>query len=161
MKFIPQVFLESIFLHAEREAPAECCGVILGFSGEEKFSRVRPLKNAQDEYHRQDPKNFSRTSQEAYFMDPKELLALQKELRASEEEIRVIYHSHINAPAYFSEEDKRMALLDGEPVYPGVDYLVISVAQGSTQEACLYRWDPKEKEFLLIETSGGFKNVPD
>ncbi len=86
-------------------------------------------------------------------MDPSELLTLQKELRQTGEEIRVIYHSHIDAGAYFSEEDKRLALQDGGPVYPGADYLIVSVSADAVQEACLYCWDPQKKEFTLTEKS--------
>ena len=34
-------------------------------------------------------------------------------------EVAVIYHSHIDAGAYFSETDRRQALVGGEPAYPG------------------------------------------
>lgn len=150
MKGIPSLFLKPIFLQAENEYPSECCGVILGFPGKKEFSRVWPLKNAQDQYHALDPDNFPRTGRQAYFMEPKELLVLQKELRDSQEEIRVIYHSHIDAPAHFSAEDKRLALAEGFPVYPGVYYLIVSVGQGKIRAACLYRWDSVKKEFNLL-----------
>lgn len=150
MPAIPKKFLQEIFRYAENDYPNECCGMILGFSGCAEFSRVKAFKNVQDEYHAQEPKIFPRTSRQAYFMDPKELLALQKELRASGEEIRVIYHSHIDVPAYFSEEDKRLALGGGAPLYPEVDYLIVSVTQKKASEACLYAWDSGKKEFKLI-----------
>ncbi len=136
--FLPQSFLQAVFRHAEQEYPKECCGVILGHCGKKDFSRVKPVQNAQDKYHRQDPLHFPRLAGQAYFMDPKELLLLQKELRVSKEEIRVIYHSHIDAPPYFSEEDKRLAFFQAEPVYPGVDYLVVSVLEGKAKETRLY-----------------------
>ena len=151
MPAIPKTFLDSIFLQAGREYPRECCGMILGIVGKNNFSRTRAFKNAQDEYHAKDPENFPRTSSTAYFMDPGELLLLQKELRESEEEIRVIYHSHIDAPAHFSAEDKRMAVCDGSPLYPGVDYLVVSVMQGKVKEVCLYRWKDKGTGYFLIK----------
>ena len=135
--------------------------MILGFCGRKDFSKVEALRNVQQEYHTQDPVNFPRTSRQAYFMDPAELLTLQKKLRAKEEEMRVIYHSHIDAPAYFSEEDRRMALSEGLPVYPGVDYLVVSVAQRYVREACLYRWSAEKKDFVMIQTIPGLKNAGD
>ena len=149
MPSIPKAFLDSIFLQAEREYPAECCGVILGISGQTDFLRTQPFKNVQDKYHAKDPENFPRTGRQAYFMEPKALLALQKESRASKEEIRVIYHSHIDAPAYFSDEDKRLARFEDGPVYPGVDYLVISVIDRKVQEVRLYRWDSAQKDFSV------------
>jgi [CysO sulfur-carrier protein]-S-L-cysteine hydrolase len=144
---IPGVFVEKILDQAESEYPRECCGVITG-GIQETYRRVRACRNVQDDYHARDPENFPRTSRNAYWMDPHDLLELQKELRAQKEEIRIIYHSHIDAEAYFSPEDVRMALLDGRPAYPGVKYLVISVKSGKGSDLNLYGWDDKRKEFL-------------
>ncbi len=147
---IPQKFLTPIFQQAEREYPNECCGLILTAAGNpEKFSRLRPCRNVQNEYHQKDPVNFPRTAASAYFMEPKELLAIQKEMRGKKERIRVIYHSHIDAGAYFSEEDRRIALCEGEPAYPGVDYLVVSVIQGKAHGSNLFYWEPGKKDFVL------------
>lgn len=145
---IPENFLKSIFQQAEQEYPYECCGLILGDRENKQFSRVKAVKNAQEEYHVKDPAQFLRSARHAYFMEPKELLLLQKKLRATKEEIHVIYHSHIDVPAYFSEEDKHRALFEGAPVYPGVDYLIVSVMQGKVEEVCFYRWTPEKKEFI-------------
>ena len=146
---IPKKFLMDVFDQAAREYPHECCGMIIGPKAKpEELSRVRPCRNVQDEYHARDPENFPRASKTAYFIDPKELLVVQKECRENEEDVRVIYHSHIDAGAYFSEEDKRIAASDGEPAYPGVSYLVVSVIQEKACDAHLFRWDPKEKDFV-------------
>jgi len=145
---IPETFLKAIFEQAEREYPHECCGMILGDEGKpDTLKRVRPCRNVQDEYHAKDPDNFPRTAKAAYFMEPKELLAIQKEVRQSKEAIRVIYHSHIDAGAYFSEEDTLIALSEGEPAYPGVDYLVVSVIKGKVKDSNLFHWDESSKKF--------------
>lgn len=143
---IPGVFLEKILDQAESEYPRECCGVITGT--QETYLRVRICRNVQDDNHAREPENFPRTSRTAYWMDPTDLLELQKELRAGKEDIRIIYHSHIDAEAYFSPEDVRMALLDGRPVYPGAKYLVISVKSCKSSDLCLYGWDEKTGKFL-------------
>jgi len=145
---IPEAFLKSISQQAEKEYPHECCGMLLGPKNKkEVFSRIRPCQNAQTEYHELDAENFPRTAETAYFMAPKELLTIQKELREADEEIRIIYHSHINAGAYFSEEDTRIASAEGEPAYPGVDYLVVSVLEGKVKDWNLFRWDNVHKEY--------------
>src|SRR5688572_26263240 len=100
---IPSEYLAEIRLQAEKEYPSECCGLILT-SADGAWSRVVPCRNAQDDYHRQDPKVFPRTSRNAFFLDPAQLLTLQKENRQNGESVRVIYHSHPDAAAYFSEE---------------------------------------------------------
>ena len=105
----------------------------------------------QDEYHAQDPTSFPRDSRTAYFIDPSDLLRIQREARQKGCEIRAIYHSHVDAGAYFSEEDERIALSEGEPAYPGVSYLVVSVKGGRPEEASLFAWNEGQKEFLKID----------
>ncbi|HHW78759.1 MAG TPA: hypothetical protein GX399_17285 [Xanthomonadaceae bacterium] len=51
----------------------------------------------------------------------------------------VIYHSHPDVGAYFSDEDREKALFDGVPIYP-VSYLVIDVRQGKAVEAVLFSY---------------------
>ena len=145
---IPDSFLMAILNEAERAYPEECCGFILGSADQPKsFSQLRPCRNLQNLYHQHDPENFPRTAESAYFVDPKELLLIQKEARLAKEAIRIIYHSHIDGASYFSEEDCRMAAPDGDPVYPGVDYLVVSVMKGKARGYHLFHWDPLRRDF--------------
>ncbi len=146
---VEETILRPILEQAEREYPYECCGMILGpKDAPNRLSRIRACQNAQDKYHQLDPENFPRTAATAYFIDPRELLLIQKELREKGEEIRIIYHSHIDCGAYFSAEDKRVATSEGEPAYPGVRYLVMSVLQGKVADMRLYDWDPVKKDFV-------------
>ena len=46
----------------------------------------------------------------------------------------MIYHSHIDAGAYFSETDRRNALIDGQPAYPEATYVVVAVDGGPRAE---------------------------
>lgn len=141
--------LKKIREQAETNYPRETCGILLGPKGEPgKVTALYPCRNLQDEFHAADPVNFPRTAGTAYFMDPSDLLRIQKEAREKQCEMRVIYHSHVNAGAYFSEEDQCIALSEGEPVYPGVAYLVVSVMKGRAGEAALFQWDPQTKTFL-------------
>lgn len=77
-------------------------------------------------------------------MDPKQLLAVHKEIRATKEEIRVIYHSHIDTEAYFSSEDLRMAAPEGRPSYPGTAYLILSVVAGKTESERWFFWNGRQ-----------------
>lgn len=148
---IPEPMLQLIYEQARQAYPQECCGVILGQqTSPDSLTRVRPCRNAQDLFHVEDPDAFPRTARTAYFIDPKELLALEKENRANDELIRVIYHSHVDAAAYFSEEDARLASAEGEPIHPGVAYLVISVVQGKPGNHQLFHWDAVQRRFTTL-----------
>ncbi len=147
--------IQKIRGQAEKDYPHETCGILTGPKNQkEKITGIYPCKNVQDDYHALDPVSFPRTSGTAYFIDPRDLLRIQRELREKDSEMRVIYHSHVNAGAYFSEEDQRIALSEGKPAYPGVSYLVVSVDQGKAKEASLYSWNEKSKNFLQTSTLG-------
>ncbi|MBI3312724.1 MAG: M67 family metallopeptidase [Candidatus Omnitrophica bacterium] len=146
----PLAILKALKGQAEKEYPNECCGMMLASKDfPDKILEIRPCRNVQNEYHGKDPENFPRTAQTAYFMEPGELLAIQKEIRGQGLMIRVIYHSHIDTGAYFSEEDKRMALAGTGPAYPEADYLIISVRGGQTDHMNLFHWDAGKKDFVL------------
>lgn len=146
---IPEAILKKIEKHAEEAYPSECCGVLLTkeTDGRTEF-RFRPCRNIQDECHEKDPHQFPRTSRTAYWMDPRDILAIEKEKRANGETLSVIYHSHIDAEAVFSAEDKRLALSEGRPVYENAAYLVLAVYKGKVHNAHIYHWREMQKEFV-------------
>ncbi len=102
------------------------------------------MLNAYDRYHAQDPLRFPRTSRTAYLFDPKEWLRVLEEADQRGEEVACVYHSHIDAGAYFSAEDRVMAAPDGEPILPGTAYLVVAVDQGTTTDAKVFWWESGE-----------------
>jgi len=146
---VPKNFLEQIRLQAEHDYPHETCGILVGpVKEKEKISAIYPCQNVQDEYHKLDPASFPRTARAAYFIDSQNLLQIQRENRQKGSEMRVIYHSHVDAGAYFSEEDQRIALSEGRPAYPGVAYLVVSVREGKAGAMAFFDWDEIRKTFI-------------
>src|SRR6266851_4316108 len=103
---------------AEAEYPAECCGVLLARSAPAPDRALMPCRNIQDELHAQDPARHPRDSRTAYFIDPKDLLAIgRREVQGYR--VATIYHSHVDTGAYFSPTDRQNALINGEPAYRG------------------------------------------
>ena len=145
---LSQVLWKQIKAQAEAGYPSECCG--LGLSSRQDpdtISEIFPCRNVQDEFHRLDPQVYPRTSRTAYIIDPKALLVVHRKVQEESLLIRLIYHSHMDAPADFSEEDKRLALQDGNPVYPSASYLIVPVHYQKAAEPLLYTWDPSQKAF--------------
>src|SRR4029453_12933817 len=129
------------------EYPGECCGVVMDKPGERLLLAGR---NIQDELHAKDPGSHPRDSRTAYYIDPKDLIAMGRR-EAQGFRVLTIYHSHIDAGAYFSATDKHNALVNGEPAYPEATYVVLSVREGRVEDAGAFRWDATHRDFLPVE----------
>ena len=138
---------EAIQSQAVEEYPHESCGVIMRRGGERKLLRCR---NAQNELHARDPVRYTRDARTAYYIDPKDLLRIG-DLERQGFDVAVIYHSHVDAGAYFSETDRRQAVVAGEPAYPGAVYVVTSVVRGVVDAIAAFRWDAGRRDFLPME----------
>ncbi|MBI4431105.1 MAG: M67 family metallopeptidase [Candidatus Omnitrophica bacterium] len=149
---IPKEILADLYKHAEETYPGECCGFLLGEKLKAAVETVRRLKNVYDEFRAKDPETYPRTNRTAYLIEPVEILKVQRETRNSGIELKVIYHSHIDVGAYFSDEDKRAAIMDGQPAFPGVAYLVISCRNGRSDNAALFAWDEAKSDFILRQS---------
>lgn len=147
--------LEAIRRQAIEEYPHESCGVVVARGGERRLVRC---KNAQNELHAKDPVRHPRDARTAYYIDPTDLLRIGR-LEAEGFGVAVIYHSHVDAGAYFSETDKRQALIGGEPAYPGALYVVTSVVGGRPEAVAAFRWSSERRDFvpvdLGLEAAGG------
>jgi proteasome lid subunit RPN8/RPN11 len=141
--------LAEIHRHAEKDYPAECCGVVLVRPDPGGERRPLPCRNIQEELHRRDPARFPRTARTAYYIAHEDLLEIARR-ETDGFEVRVIYHSHVDADAYFSETDRRNALVDGVPAYPHATYVVVSVRGGRVAETRVHRWSEERKEFVEV-----------
>lgn len=131
--------LDDIFAQSRAEYPSECCGLILEGDG---GALIRlPCENLQDKMHAMDPATYPRTSATAYYMDPKLVMK-------HADQIRCIYHSHPDHGAYFSDEDQLVAAPFGEPSFPGVSYLVVSVMKGEVDAHTLFQWSDDAEKFV-------------
>lgn len=133
--------------HALAEYPNECCGIVIGKPDDPKNDIVFQCTNIQNQLHEQDPENFPRDARTAYFIDPRELLGIMKKAAEQDLAIKLFYHSHPEHDAYFSEEDKLMALFDNEPTYPDARYLVISVYNREIRDQAFFEWNPETGTF--------------
>ena len=139
--------LEQIYSHSTDEYPLECCGVILEseIKGEQTVLRC---KNIQNEIHKSDPVKNPRDARTAYSISPADLLKINRLMREQNYKLRAIYHSHPDHEAYFSEDDNSFATFNDEPIYPGTDYIIVSVVKKKIENAISFSWDDKSKRFL-------------
>lgn len=127
----PEV-LDAIVRHLESAWPLEGCGVVLR-QGTRGPWRCRPLRNA-------------RAARDAYAFDPAEWLGVLREADARGEQLMWVFHSHVSGDgdAGFSREDRRQAAPGGEPLLPGVSYLVMALRHGRVTARRLFRWEGKD-----------------
>ena len=140
--------LNQIHLHAVEEYPYECCGIVVGNSDDNRDNVVYRCENIQNKLHEKDPENFTRDARTAYNISALELQKLLSEASSKGWVFKVLYHSHPEHDAYFSEEDTRMALFDGEtPIQPGTQFLVVSVYGEKVRDQALFGWNSETKTF--------------
>ena len=124
----------AIHRHALTTYPEECCGVLIG----------RALRGRQGSFVErvlsvQNERPDSRSNR--FLIHPETVLAAQKEARRAGLDIVGYYHSHPDHPARPSDFDR-------EHAWPGLSYLIVSVAGGEVAETRSWR---------LAEDRSGFE----
>lgn len=150
--------LQDMYAHARETYPEECCGFLLGVHDRAEIDAVQRCVNEQNRYHQLDPERFPRTAREAYYLGGKDLRFLMASL-SSPRPVKIIYHSHPDVGAYFSDEDTRAALgrepdATAEPQYP-VDHIVIDAQSDHIAGAKLFRWDASTRAFVQAAAYAG------
>ena len=137
--------MPSMAAHARSTYPAECCGLVLAeAAGAPRFVPIPNIAGTPAAAG-----NSARTGRDGYVMDPAALLEALEETERGGGRLAVIVHSHPDVGAYFSEEDREVALGGGgEPLWPGVQYLVISSRRSGVDAARLFTWDTRKGDFV-------------
>jgi len=137
---INQSVLEEIQAHMRETYPHECCGLIIG--GVEGEARVAATSR------RCGNLNTERAA-DRYELDPKDMLAAQRELDGGPWDIIGIYHSHPDHPSRPSQTDLNHA-------WPGWSYMIGSVDKGVIASVQSWELDPAgakfEEETLDVES---------
>lgn len=122
---IPPALLARVYAHARAAFPAECCGYLRGGA---TLDEVVPCTNAQDAEG--DP---TRGADRGFVIAGRELFDFARSLDG-ERPARIVYHSHPNGRAYFSETDRRLALAARYPV----QHLVVGVTREAVTETAQF-----------------------
>ena len=110
--------IAAVIDHARRDAPCECCGLLLGVPG--RIDACVPTRNL-------------RASEKAYLIDPAEHLAVMKRVRAEGRAVLGAYHSHPRSPAVPSPTDLN------EAHYEEFLYVIVSLADPAAPDVRGYR----------------------
>ena len=135
--------LERIYAHARAAHPDECCGYLVGPIGAATVDAVVTCHNAQrDGVHPTEPR---RDADAGFVIAGGELLQFARSFDGPRP-ARIVYHSHTNGRAYFSDVDR--ALAHG-PAYP-VQHLVIGVTARGVVEAAQFAWSADARDHVEI-----------
>lgn len=144
--------MEAIEAHALETYPSECCGFVFGpADAPAHLDEAKREENEADKYHRLDPETFPRTSTTYFKIN--ELRATRTLDAAAEagRPLKVIYHSHCDAGAYFSEEDAATFAHQGQLMWPCA-FIVVSVQRQGGEPAVV-----EHKLWLHVPGSGDFR----
>ena len=144
---LPAAILAELHAHARQTYPEECCGFVSGPAAEpRRLSQATRETNDANKFHKLDPVTFPRTAHTYFKIN--ELRAARAFEQGEErgEPIKVIYHSHCDAGAYFSAEDAATFATDGTLMWPCA-FIVVSVQAGKIAETRLWVHKPGTNDF--------------
>jgi len=118
---IARDLLDEIVAHAVRDAPNECCGLVVGRDG--RAAGARGVENLAASPFRFD-------------IDGRELIAFAF-ADEGDEELTAIYHSHTRSAPYPSQTDVNFAA-----GWPGVEWLIVGVPKPTDAE-------PEVRSYLI------------
>jgi proteasome lid subunit RPN8/RPN11 len=127
----------------------ESCGFLVGpASVARRVDGIVPMVNRANALHRLDPESYPRTGRTYFDIDS---MKFEREISRGDKEgrpVKVLYHSHLDAGAYFSPTDAEVAKMgQGEPPWD-LAYLVTSVRKGEVDDRKLFVWDPPTRTFV-------------
>ena len=144
---IQRTLHDAVIAHCQRDYPKEACGILAGHrqprpGQTSDVAQVYPMTNMEQ-------------SAIGYSMDPKEQLAVEKQMRMQGQNMLGIYHSHTASEAYPSSVDVSLA------ISPDVSYVLISLKDQRQPIMKSYRIEGTAIRSEAVEVGGrGFLIEP-
>ena len=139
--------LAELHAHALAGYPSESCGFVSGPAADpRRLDASERQENEADKYHRLDPETFPRTSRTYFKINEMRAARAFDQGAASGRPIKVIYHSHCDAGAYFSAEDAATFANEGQLMWPAA-FIVVSVMEGKVADTKLWVHVPGTNDF--------------
>jgi len=144
---IERSVLDEIERHAIECYPSESCGFVFGPADQAPLlDALQREENEADKYHQLDPATFPRTSNTYFKINELRAARTFEQGQKNGRPVKVIYHSHCDAGAYFSDEDAATFANGGQLMWPCA-YIVVSVMRGKVAERRLWVHEPGTNGF--------------
>jgi proteasome lid subunit RPN8/RPN11 len=143
---LEQIYAEARAAYARDE---ESCGLLVGPADSPLLvDGVVPMKNRANALHALDPETYPRTGRMYFDIDPLKFQRAIERGEANGAPVKVLYHSHLDVGAYFSDTDAAAAKMGGDAPAYDLAYLVTSVTRGEVVDHRLFVWDPATLRFV-------------
>jgi proteasome lid subunit RPN8/RPN11 len=130
--------------HALETLPEECCGLLLAGGG--RVVEAQRCRNDMTMLHQHEPHHYTRDGRTAFHMNEADCLRIQKYADEAGLEVVGVYHSHVDAGAYFSALDQQFASRELFP-FPDAAHFVLSVVEQSVREVAMFTHAPDGERF--------------
>jgi proteasome lid subunit RPN8/RPN11 len=143
--------LERVFdeARAAYRRDEESCGLLTGPEADPlAVDTILPMVNRANKLHAIDPETYPRTGRTYFDIDPLKFERAIREQAKLGTPVKVLYHSHLDVGAYFSETDAQAATMGGDAPTYELAYLVTSVKNGEVDDHKLFVWDASSRTFV-------------
>jgi proteasome lid subunit RPN8/RPN11 len=148
---VPRAVLDRVDEEARRAyaADEESCGFLVGPAGDARaIDGIVPMVNRANKLHALDPEAYPRTGRMYFDIDSMKFDTAIRKGEAEGRPVKVLYHSHLDVGAYFSDTDASVAKMGQDEPPWDLCYLVTSVRQGTVDDRKLFVWDPQARAFV-------------
>ena len=144
-------------------ADEEACGYLRGPAGDGVCDEHVRMVNTANKLHAIDPVQYFRTARSFFSFNEKKFADAVDASARQDRPVKVLYHSHLDAGAYFSPTDAAVMSMgeppavEGGPVIMGpgpawpLAFLVTSVRAGAVAEHGLFVWDDVSRAFIAAD----------
>ena len=141
-------------------AGEEACGYLRGPAGDARCDEAVRLVNTANKLHALDPVTYFRTAREFFSFNEKRFSDAVEVSARDGRPVKVLYHAHLDAGAYFSPTDAAVLSMGEPPAVEGgpftlgpgpawpLAFLVTSVVGGVIAGHGLFLWDTGAGAFV-------------
>jgi len=144
-------------------ADEEACGYLRGPAGDARCDEAVRLVNTANKLHAIDPERYFRTARTFFSFNEKKFADAVESSAKQGRPVKVLYHSHLDAGAYFSPTDAAVMSMGEPPAAEGaaivmgagpawpLAFLVTSVRAGKVDEHRVFVWDGAARAFVASD----------
>ncbi len=138
----------------------EACGYLRGPAGDAICDDHTRMENVANKLHARDPETYFRTGRTFFAFNEKRFQDAVERGAKEGRPVKVLYHSHLDAGAYFSPTDAAVMSMGEPPAFEGgpvvmgpgpawpLAFLVTSVRKGAIADHGLFVWDEAARAFV-------------